>query len=88
MAGEVCELGLNCFAKNLCRWRCHSAVSTVRTQKYSAKKAMHENGRRIEGEVGDIGRSSQEICSNKKDCEKVMGAETASSSLITGEIKI
>ena len=34
MAWEVCELGLNCFAKNLCQWWRHSAVSTVRTQKY------------------------------------------------------
>ena len=34
MAGGVFELGLNCFAKNLCQWWRHSAVSTVRTQKY------------------------------------------------------
>ena len=32
--GGVFELGLNCFAKNLCQWWRHSAVSTVRTQKY------------------------------------------------------
>ena len=34
-------------------------------------------------EIGDAGG----ICSNKKDCEKVTGAEAIPSLLITGKIK-